>query len=82
MVMARECGMHETRWQDIDAWMRVTGMSVNPWLACAIRSISQAYTRSISKYDTSKDAAPWQAIEIDREAVDKSVRSAFRGRNK
>jgi hypothetical protein len=74
--------MHETSWTDISAWMRATQTDVNPWIAGAIRSISLAYTGSVQKYDTSKESAPWQATQIDREAVDKSVRAAFRGRNK
>ena len=82
MVMARECGMHETSWQDIDAWVRVTGLDVGPWFAGAIRAISLTYTGSVKRYDTSKDSAPWVPVEIDREAVDRSVRNALRGRNK
>ena len=74
--------MYETRWPDIDAWMHASQTAVDPWSAGAIRAVSLSYTGAIRRYDGSKDSAPWQALQVDREAVDKSVRAAFRGRNK
>ena len=80
--LARDIGMFETRWTDVAAWMQSSGATLTPWESEAVIAVSRAYTSAVHEFDGKDAKAPWQAVEIDRAAVDQQVRNALRGRNR
>ena len=80
--LARDIGMHETKWTDVAAWMQVTGATLTAWESEAIIAISRAYTAAVHEFSGKDAQAPWQAAQIDRAAVDQQVRNALRGRKR
>lgn len=56
---ALEVGLYETRWQDIEGWSRVTGITLTPWEANALKRISAAYTGAVGTFEGKDLPQPW-----------------------
>jgi hypothetical protein len=68
-------------WQEIDAWLRVTGTQAELWERLLIKELSHAYVNML--HDATKKDCPdpyvyvEEAEQIDRTAVANKLRNAF-----
>ena len=53
-------GMVPLSWQEIDAWMRRSGVDLTPWSAQTLRSLSAAYVAEARAAEDPGREAPWK----------------------
>lgn len=61
-------------WQEIDAWVRRTGVAIEPWVARLIRRLSSAYVAYGRKAEDENCPPPWHAPVTQRELDSETAR--------
>tara|TARA_R110000850_G_scaffold275207_1_gene414170 strand:+ start:35421 stop:35780 length:360 start_codon:yes stop_codon:yes gene_type:complete len=82
LQMVDEIGYGVVEWGQIHAWASMTGTTLTPWEANAIRNINLAYLSALNEYEGKDVPPPWHDGKIDRAKVEDSVRKALRGRSR
>lgn len=54
-------------WTEIDAWRRMTGLNIDPWVARLIRHLSSVYISEGRKAEDETCPPPWRAEVTQRE---------------
>jgi len=66
-------------WQDINAWVQVTGIALDAWEASVIHKASEIYVNQI-EFSKKPDAPmPERIIDRDQNKLAKSIKSILRG---
>jgi hypothetical protein len=66
-------------WRDLQAWQELVGIDLEPWELRLLRRLSADYLAQSLKAEKPDCPAPYLSRDqIDREAVDRKVRNAFR----
>jgi len=83
LAMSNGMGAVPLTWQELDAWLRTTELSLTVWEKLTIREMSEAYASelisSTDKHAAAPYVAPVETSEIDRAAVSSKLLSVLRG---
>lgn len=67
----------QIEWQDIRAWIEITGATISPGEAEAMKSLSGAYVTQFYQSLDSGSTSPVLSKPQNREAVDAKMKSLF-----
>ena len=71
-------GVHGLTWQEISAFVSMTGLSLTSWESDTIKRLSALYASSVLKYDNQNIPAPHRN-EQERERIASGMKAALRG---
>lgn len=84
IAMSNGMGLTPLTWQELESWLRVTGLPLSTWEKLMLREMSEAYVNEFSQASAKDRPAPYvyTVDEIDREAVSDKLKSLFRSLKK
>lgn len=79
-------GIVPLSWQEIDAWIEVTGLPLSTWEKLTLKEMSEAYVNEFTQASEKDRPAPYirpvEEEQIDRKAVADKLRNVFSGLKK
>ncbi|MBF9050635.1 hypothetical protein GTA62_14725 [Roseobacter sp. HKCCD9010] len=64
-------------WVDIEAFERLSGVSIGPWGAEAVIAASRAYVAALGEFDQKHTPSPLTEAVVDRKGVNDALKAGF-----
>ena len=74
-----DIGIRDLTWQEIESWIRLTGIGLTAWEMRTIKKLSQLYQVCAQRFNDSVLPAPYRDVEADvSETLEQDIKAALR----